>query len=84
LGKHGVSGRRQRLVHAADHGAALQPYRRDIGPEYHEPHESRDDYRQHHLSAVRTSDSDRGTPNGEGFLENANNRRLELQIRFTY
>jgi hypothetical protein len=25
-----------------------------------------------------------GTPNGEGFLENANNRRLELQIRFTY
>jgi hypothetical protein len=25
-----------------------------------------------------------GTPNGEGFLETANNRRLELQIRFTY
>jgi hypothetical protein len=25
-----------------------------------------------------------GTPNGEGFLENANNRRLELQIRFTF
>jgi hypothetical protein len=25
-----------------------------------------------------------GTPNGEGFLENASNRRLELQIRFTY
>jgi hypothetical protein len=25
-----------------------------------------------------------GTPNGEGFLETADNRRLELQIRFTY
>lgn len=25
-----------------------------------------------------------GTPNGEGFSENASNRRLELQIRFTY
>jgi hypothetical protein len=25
-----------------------------------------------------------GTPNGEGFSEAANNRRLELQIRFTY
>ena len=25
-----------------------------------------------------------GSPNGEGFLETANNRRLELQIRFTY
>jgi hypothetical protein len=25
-----------------------------------------------------------GTPNGQGFLENANNRRLKLQIRFTY
>ena len=25
-----------------------------------------------------------GTPNGEGFLENAVNRRLEMQIRFTY
>jgi hypothetical protein len=25
-----------------------------------------------------------GAPNGEGFLETANNRRLELQIRFTY
>jgi len=25
-----------------------------------------------------------GTPNGEGFLETANNRRVELQIRFTY
>jgi hypothetical protein len=25
-----------------------------------------------------------GTPNGEGFLETASNRRLELQIRFTY
>jgi hypothetical protein len=24
------------------------------------------------------------TPNGEGFLENASNRRPELQIRFTY
>jgi hypothetical protein len=25
-----------------------------------------------------------GSPNGEGFLENANNRRLEMQLRFTY
>ena len=25
-----------------------------------------------------------GSPNGEGFSENASNRRLELQIRFTY
>jgi hypothetical protein len=25
-----------------------------------------------------------GAPNGEGFLETASNRRLELQIRFTY
>ena len=25
-----------------------------------------------------------GTPNGEGFLETASNRRLELQLRFTY
>jgi hypothetical protein len=25
-----------------------------------------------------------GTPNGEGFSENASNRRLELQLRFTY
>jgi hypothetical protein len=25
-----------------------------------------------------------GGPNGEGFSENANNRRLELQLRFTY
>jgi hypothetical protein len=25
-----------------------------------------------------------GTPNGEGFSENASNRRLELQIRLTF
>jgi hypothetical protein len=25
-----------------------------------------------------------GGPNGEGFLETANNRRLETQIRFTF
>jgi hypothetical protein len=25
-----------------------------------------------------------GTPNGEGFLETANNRRLELQVRLTF
>lgn len=25
-----------------------------------------------------------GSPNGEGFTENASNRRLELQVRFTY
>jgi len=25
-----------------------------------------------------------GNTNGEGFSENANNRRLELQIRFTF
>jgi hypothetical protein len=25
-----------------------------------------------------------GAPNGEGFSENANNRRLELQIRLTF
>jgi hypothetical protein len=25
-----------------------------------------------------------GTVNGEGFSENANNRRLELQTRFTF
>jgi hypothetical protein len=25
-----------------------------------------------------------GGPNGEGFYENANNRRLESQIRFTF
>ena len=25
-----------------------------------------------------------GTPNGEGFWETADNRRLELQIRFTF
>ena len=25
-----------------------------------------------------------GSPNGEGFSENAGNRRLELQLRFTY
>jgi len=25
-----------------------------------------------------------GGPNGEGFSENANNRRLELQARFTF
>jgi hypothetical protein len=25
-----------------------------------------------------------GAPNGEGFSENASNRRLEMQIRFTF
>jgi hypothetical protein len=25
-----------------------------------------------------------GTPNGEGFLETASNRRLEMQLRFTF
>ena len=25
-----------------------------------------------------------GTPNGEGFYETANNRRLEMQIRFSF
>jgi hypothetical protein len=25
-----------------------------------------------------------GNPNMEGFLENANNRRLELQIKFSF
>ena len=25
-----------------------------------------------------------GTPNGEGFSENASNRRLELQVRFSF
>jgi hypothetical protein len=25
-----------------------------------------------------------GTPNGEGFLETASNRRLEMQLRFTW
>jgi hypothetical protein len=25
-----------------------------------------------------------GGPNGEGFYENANNRRLEMQLRFTF
>ena len=25
-----------------------------------------------------------GTPNGEGFLETASNRRLEMQVRFTF
>jgi len=25
-----------------------------------------------------------GQPNGEGFSENASNRRLEMQIRFTF
>jgi len=44
----------------------------------------RANYWQHYVATVWGGESDRGCANGEGFYEPANNRRLEMQIRFLF